>query len=395
MRSLQRALLPQLDCQQRDWKQSPMLFVTGPRQVGKTHEVKKLSKAYFNWDTHEVKKAYLKDPYFFRTGANWIIFDEIHKRKKDWKKILKSCYDSPDRTENFVVTGSGRFNIYQKGGDSLQGRYELFHLYPVTLDEYAGWHSSVQVRKFASWTPDSRGFKNEEKELIKWGGFPQPLLAGSEKNLNKWLDLYLQRLIEEDVRDFSKVEMLDKMDTLARLLPSRIASPISLQSLSEDVEVSRETIKSWLRIFELLYFGFSVPPYSRKIHRSVKKEKKWYFYQWAYLEDPGARFENYVAVQLYTACQYWRDAGLGPYELYYLRDQDRREVDFLICKNFQPIALIEAKNGALAAWPNSLSYYSEKLKIPGYLLYPDGPVKKNGNKGYSLPSHVFFKGLIG
>jgi predicted AAA+ superfamily ATPase len=113
-----------------------MIFVTGPRQAGKTTEVKHLSKNYFNWDTQETKKAFLKDPYFFRSTHDWVIFDEIHKRRRDWKKLLKGYYDSPDRQENFVVTGSGRLNIFQKGGDSLQGRYELFHLFPVPYGEW-------------------------------------------------------------------------------------------------------------------------------------------------------------------------------------------------------------------------------------------------------------------
>jgi predicted AAA+ superfamily ATPase len=370
-----------------------MILIAGPRQVGKTTEIKRLSPNYFNWDTTEVKSAFLKDPYFFRKNKDWVIFDEIHKRR-DWKKLLKGYYDSPTREENFLVTGSGRLNIYQKGGDSLQGRYELLHMYPVTLGEWLGQSKCpTSVRNFSTWEPDPETNQSLDGALLEFGGFPQPLARGSQTFLNKWLDLYLKRLIEEDIRDFSRIELLDKVELLARLLPDRMLGPLSMKSLSEDLEVSRDSIKAWIRLFEILYLGFTLPPYSLRIERAVKKERKWYFFQWAYVDNPGSRFENYLAVQLYTVCQYWRDAGLGVYELFYIRDQDGREVDFLITKNLKPIALVEAKLSP-QPFPSSLRFYCSKLKVPGFLVYPKGPTKREAGFGYSLSSGLFLKELL-
>lgn len=393
MELITRSLLDRIDLPSRNLTESPMVLIAGPRQVGKTTEVRRLSQSYFNWDTVEVKSAFLKDPYFFRKSKSWIIFDEIHKRR-DWKKLLKGYYDSPTRQENFLVTGSGRLNIYQKGGDSLQGRYELLHMYPVTFDEWLGGSRSIAaVRNFTTWEPDSESNPNSDEPLLLFGGFPQPLARGSGTFLNKWLDLYLKRLIEEDIRDFSRVELLDKVDLLARLLPERMLGPLSMKGLSEDLDVSRDSIKTWIRLFEILYLGFTLPPFSFRIERAVKKERKWYFFQWAYVENPGSRFENYLGIQLYTACQYWRDSGLGIYELFYLRDQDGREVDFLITKNLKPIALVEAKLSP-QPFPASLRFYCDKLKVPGFLVYPKGPTKREAGYGYSLASSVFLKGLL-
>jgi predicted AAA+ superfamily ATPase len=207
------------------------------------------------------------------------------------------------------------------------------------------------------------------------------------------MDLYLKRLVNEDARDFSKISRLDQLEMLARLLPSRLSSPISYQSLSEDLECSRDTVKAWLRLFETLYFGFLLKPYSRKIHRAVKKEPKWYFYQWAFAEKDGDLFENYMAVQLKAACQYWRDQGFGTYELFYLRDQDRREIDFLITKNLNPVALIEAKSSP-QDWPSGLHYYCNKLKVPGFLIYPSGPTRRLEKGKWSMSSAAFLKNLI-
>jgi predicted AAA+ superfamily ATPase len=143
-----------------------------------------------------------------------------------------------------------------------------------------------------------------------------------------------------------------------------------------------------------LYLGVTLPPFSLRIERAVKKERKWFFFQWVFVEDPAARFENYLAIQLYTACQYWRDAGLGAYELFYVRDQDGREVDFLITKNLKPVALIEAKSSP-QSFPSSLRFYCEKLKVPGFLVYPKGSTKHEAGLGYSLSSAVFLRGLMG
>ena len=386
-------ILPAITClDKRDMSQSPMVFLTGPRQVGKTFLVRRMVSQYHNWDTAEVKREYLKDPYFFRSTPAWIGFDEIHKRR-DWKKLIKGYFDSPSRSENFFVTGSGRFNLYQRGGDSLQGRYDLFHLYPVTFDEWLAKEQPLPSppRNFRGWLPQA--MEQSDEKLIEFGGFPAPLMAQNARVLTRWLDQYIVRLVNEDIRDFSRVALLDKIELLARLLPSRLGSPLSMQSLAEDIECSRETIKLWLRIFETLYLGFRILPYSQRIHRAVKKEAKWYFFQWAFADHEANRFENYLAVQLLTACRYWRDQGYGAYELYYLRDQDRREVDFVIVKDLKPVALVEAKLAA-QPWSASLAYYAQKLSVPSFLVYPDGPIKRHTNERWSLPSAVFLRHLV-
>ncbi len=370
----------------------PMVFLSGPRQVGKTYLARSKISSYYNWDTSEVKRAYLRDPYFFRTGALWIVFDEVHKRR-DWKKILKGYFDSPNRSENFVVTGSGRFDQYQRGGDSLQGRYDGFQLWPLCYDEVSGARKAAlcaRARDFKIWEPDSGA--ESDGDLISLGGFPQPFLQGQETRLRRWQDQYLDRLVKEDVRDFSAVHRLDQIDLLARLLPQRVGAPISIKALGEDIDASPVGVRAWLRLFETLFFGFSVAPYHHRIHRAVKKERKWYFHQWTFAEEPGARFENYLAVQLSAACSMWSERGFGRWELWYLRDQDRREVDFLITRDMTPKALFEAK-ASFQSWPNALHHYTRKLRVPGFLVYPDGPVRKM-EFGWSLPSSRLLKALF-
>ena len=388
---IDRILRQKLPGLQSNPKAEAMVFIAGPRQVGKTYLTRQTEFPYFNWDTIETKKAFLKDPYFFRTGAPWVIFDEIHKRR-DWKKLLKGYFDSEQRRENFIVTGSGRFSLSQKGGDSLQGRYDLYHLLPVTYREFCGLPTGYELTAptFNLFEPKSRF--DVDTDLLQFGGFPEPLVRGQRAFLNKWQDLYLRRLVQEDIRDFSRVVELDKIELLARILPERVRSPISHKALSEDLDVSRDSIKNWLRLFETLYLGFSLPPWTRKVHRAVKKERKWFFFQWTFCEDSGARFENYVATQLYALCQLWRDSGLGVYELYYLRDQDRREVDFVITKSLQPVALIEAKVSE-TSWQSGLDYYARKLDVPSFIVTESGPTRRVADNKWILPFARFLNSI--
>jgi predicted AAA+ superfamily ATPase len=388
---IDRIMRQKMPCPKSDPKAESMVFIAGPRQVGKTFLTRQTNFPYFNWDTVETKKAFLKEPYFFRTGAPWVIFDEIHKRR-DWKKLLKGYFDSEQRRENFIVTGSGRFSLSQKGGDSLQGRYDLYHLFPVSYREFCGLPAGYQLTAptFSQFEPQSRF--EAGADLLQFGGFPEPLVRGQRAFLNKWQDLYLRRLVQEDIRDFSRVVELDKIELLARILPERVRAPISHKALSEDLDVSRDAIKNWLRLFETLYLGFSLPPWTRKIHRAVKKERKWFFFQWTFCEDPASRFENYVATQLYSLCQLWRDSGLGIYELYYLRDQDRREVDFVITKSLKPVAFIEARVSE-TSWQSGLDYYARKLDVPSFIVTESGPTRRVADNKWILPFAQFLNSI--
>src|SRR5512136_1328059 len=127
-----------------------MVFLAGPRQVGKTRlaknwlEKKGCAPLYFNWDDIATRKTYVIDNRFFESHARslgirdpWIVFDEIHKRNR-WRDILKGAYDLFGKEFRFLITGSARLDLFRRSGDSLVGRYNLFHMMPLNIQEITG-----------------------------------------------------------------------------------------------------------------------------------------------------------------------------------------------------------------------------------------------------------------
>ena len=127
-----------------------MVFLAGPRQVGKTMLAKQwlkkqdCSALYYNWDDISTRQAYVGDNRFFESAARtlgrqdpWIVFDEIHKRPR-WRDILKGAYDLFGEAFRFLITGSARLDLFRRSGDALIGRYNLFHMMPLSLGEVTG-----------------------------------------------------------------------------------------------------------------------------------------------------------------------------------------------------------------------------------------------------------------
>ena len=274
-----------------------------------------------------------------------IVLDEIHKYR-NWKNYLKGVYDQFHDKYQFLVSGSGRLDLYQKGGDSLAGRYLLFHLWPFTISELG-----ERRREIGPFLNDplqiSMEQANELKEiwsrLSELSGFPEPYLAGRMRTYRRWSNIYSQQLIREDIRDLTGVKSVVDMETLYLLLPSKVGSPISSSSLSHDLKVSYNSVRSWLSVFERFFLTFSIGPWTRRIARAIQKERKVYLWDAPRIKDTSARFENMVALELYRAVTAWNDMGHGTFSLHFIKNKEQQEVDFLIANDNEPFVLIETK----------------------------------------------------
>ncbi|MBW1903339.1 MAG: ATP-binding protein [Deltaproteobacteria bacterium] len=332
-----------------------MTFIAGPRQAGKTTFTQLLAKGfsnslYYNWDIVDEKRKLIETPFFYEevhrrdNSIPLIIFDELHKYS-DWKNYLKSVYDRDKGNYKFIVSGSGRLDLYQKGGDSLAGRYFLFYLWPFTLAELAG--NNLSFDQFLANPIEVRVLSSETKaiwdNLSRLSGFPDPYLSGDEQFYRIWSNTYKKQLLREDILDLASIRNIQKVEVLFSLLPSRIGSPLSMANLARDMHVSFDSIKSWIEIFETFFLVFRISPWSQRIARPITKEKKLYLFDYAGIESPAARFENMVALELVRGVSNWNAFGLGHFSLHYIRNRNKEEVDFLIANNQNPFLLIEAK----------------------------------------------------
>jgi predicted AAA+ superfamily ATPase len=344
-----------------------MVLLAGPRQCGKTTLAKALVEKYkgrfYSWDDDEDRKLITASKLDF--DKQFWAFDELHKYRQ-WRNWLKGKYDKFAEHKKIIVTGSAKLDVYSRGGDSLQGRYFLHHLHPFTYSELLNLNIQDEIESIPLMQKNCRDQKAIEA-LMRFGGFPEPLLRGSERQAKRWRNSYAARLIREDVRDLENIIQLDKMEILYNHLPHTVGSPLSINSLREDLEVSFESVRDWINIFENIYACFRLSPLGgKKILkniRAVKKEQKLYLWDSAMVEDEAARFENLIALHLLRFSHWLEDIYGEKSELRYFRDTRRHEVDFVLMKAGKPWMAVEVKLAEQNIDPN-LIYLLERVKIP-------------------------------
>ena len=359
---------------------SKMVFIGGPRQVGKTTfaltflpEPSEKHPAYINWDDISIRSAILKGE--LPAKQKYIVLDEIHKFAR-WRNLVKGFYDTKKSEISFIITGSARLDYYRKGGDSLQGRYHYYRLHPFSLMELS---------------PDPT--KDDFEILLKFGGFPEPCLRGEERFWRRWQRERIQRVIYEERTDLENIKEISLLELLAEELPNRIGAPLSVKKLKELLQVAHETVERWLKIFERMYYCFRIPPYGPPKVRAVKKEQKLYLWDWSTVPESGPRFENFIASQLLKYCHFMEDTEGFRMDLRFLRDTDKREVDFLVLKDGKPLFAVECKTGERNVNP-SMFYFMERTQIPNFYQVHQG-TKDYEKKGVRLlPVQTFCKELL-
>jgi predicted AAA+ superfamily ATPase len=329
-----------------------MVFIGGPRQVGKTTlslqflpSGNEKHPAYLNWDSPLIRKDLLAG--HLPPDQELIILDEIHKYK-DWKSLIKGFYDLNKSDTQFLVTGSARLDYFRKGGDSLQGRYHYYRLHPLTLDEISPDCSASQV-----------------PNLLRFGGFPEPQIKSTETHWKRWERERAKRVIFEDLVSLENVRNVSQVELLASLLPHRTGSLLSINNLSTDLQVAFETTEKWVSMLENLYVCFRISPWINSTLRSLKKEKKVYMWDWSVCSDESAKYENMVASHLFKFCHLLEDARGEEMALQFIRNAQGKEIDFVVVKNQKPWFAVECKTDDRQL-SKQISYYAERTNIPHF-----------------------------
>ena len=341
-----------------------MVFLSGPRQVGKTTLARLFATDYLNWETKDVRQLVLKGAKAVgdsmglvadESAKRILVFDEIHRYSK-WKGFLKGFFDLYEKQARIFATGSARLDVYKRGGDSMMGRYFPYRIHPLSVAELID--PSIPDEKKIIRMP--RKISDEQWEALNvFGGFPEPFANGTMRFLRKWRTLRMEQLLREDIRDITKSVELDQIEALAMILANRSGEQLVMAPLACEVMASEPTVKKWTAILKALYYGFTVKPFYRNIENSIRKTPKWYLRDWSGIEDAGKRAETFVACHLLKAVDGWTDLGFGEFDLFYIRDKKKREVDFLVTRDKKPWFIAEVKNAEEKLSP-SLSLFQEQ-----------------------------------
>lgn len=349
-------------------KYKQMLFLAGPRQVGKTtissHSYTQ-NKIYLNWDLLKDRKLIMQGPEEVakKMGIEsdtmgetslFIVFDELHKYSK-WKLFLKGFFDKYAHKIKAIVTGSARLDIYKAGGDSLMGRYFLYRIHPLSVAEIL--FPSLRETEVADQAKeiDAKDFE----ALYQFGGFPDPYLQRNLLFYNQWKRLRFHQLFAEDIRDLTRIQEIKEMEVLAELLKEQVGSICNYHSLSNKISVSVDTVSRWVQTLKAFYYCFTIKPWTKNVTRSLLKEPKVFLWDWSLVQDEGAKRENFIASHLLKAVHFWTDRGFGDFDLFFLRDKEKRAVDFLVSKNQKPWFIVEVKSSENKGISKNLYYFQQ------------------------------------
>lgn len=364
---MQRLYVDMLNRQLKAERQ--MIFLSGPRQVGKTTVAKLIAEQwklshFWNWDNTQDREVIMGGVSAITQSADLsspsndptlLIFDELHKFR-GWKDFLKGLFDATEDRARILVTGSARLDVFRRGGDSLMGRYFPWRMHPLSIGELSDPHLPQPPENLL------REPANIERQhlanLLHFGGFPEPFIKESDSFSRRWKNLRTQQLFNEDLRDLTRIQDLGQVEHLAEVLRHCAGQLTSYTTLSKHVRSSIKTVSSWLQTLESFYYCFPVRPYYKNIPRSLRKEPKYYLWDWSSVPEKGQRNENFIACMLNKSMQIWTDLGFGNFELRFIRDKEGNEVDFVITKNDEAWFIVEVKTNSKKLSP-SLSRFQK------------------------------------
>ena len=333
-----------------------MVLLSGPRQVGKSYLAKQIMESYqkpmyLNWDNNRHRKIILEEAWPSET--DFLVLDEIHKMPL-WKNYLKGLWDTKSPGLAVLITGSARLETFRQSGDSLAGRYFHHRLLPITPAELCSWGDTYSL-----------------EQLLSRGGFPEPWLADSDIEANRWRRQYIDGLIREDILSFENITQLKAMNLLVEMIRERVASPLSYQALSEDLGIAPNTVKHYIEVLEALYIIFRIYPHHHSIARALVKQPKVYFFDTGLVKgDRGKKVENLVALSLLRDVYLKEDADGKRRQLRYLRTKEGKEVDFALIEEDSVKLMIEVKSSDRTL-SSGLGYFNDRYGFPGVQLTAD------------------------
>ncbi|MGH8137988.1 MAG: ATP-binding protein [Steroidobacteraceae bacterium] len=323
-------------------------LLSGPRRVGKTTPCRALASSYLNWDDNDDRRLILRGPAAvaahlgparLREPNAIVVFDNLRSYRK-WKHFLRGfCATSGPRLR-LIVTGGAALDIASERRNGLAGRCFNLRMHPWSVGE------CVRVVPAGSPVqPPASICDTDWNALMEHGGFPEPFLKRDPRFTRRWHASRRQQLFASDLRELATLRDPAAVQMLALLLAERSSARLVYSDFSRELGVAVDTIRRWVELLVRLQYGFCVRPWFTNVVQALRKEPKWFLRDWSGIGEPAARTRTFIACHLLKAVEGWTDLGLGQFELRYVRDKRKREVDFLVVRDRKPWFLVEVGNG--------------------------------------------------
>ncbi len=332
----------------------PVLFLTGPRQSGKTTLLNNIFSdlPYFSLEEPDIRNFALTDPRSFLSNLpKGAILDEA-QRVPELFSYIQSIVDNNSNIQ-FVLSGSQNFLLHDQITQSLAGRASVQKLLPLSLSELKS--ADINFDTFES--------------FLYQGGYPR--LYDRKIDPPDFFPSYIETYLQRDVRTLKNVGDLDRFIQFMGLCAGRNGQILNVQTLANDAGISPNTAKSWISILQSSYIVFMLSPYHNNFNKRITKSPKLYFYDTGLVasllglrrkEDivnyhaKGALFENFVVVELLK--KFW-NKGL-PMDAWFWQDSSGKEIDLLV-QSGNDFKAYEIKSGQTfnASFFNNLSFWQK------------------------------------
>ena len=348
----------------------PVVGITGPRQSGKTTLLRHClpDYQYLTFDDQLNVAHFEEDPKGFLAQYNQrVIFDEVQFVPALFNHIKMMVDRDRLHYGRFIMTGSSQFAFLKNVSESLAGRIGLMVQLPLQFIEMP---AALQ------------------KESVFRGGYPELVLRHYEYS-DLWYAAYLDTYLTKDVRALAQIGDMRDFRKLIQLLAAHISQTLDYTHYANEIGVSATTIKRWVSVLEASYIIFLLPPYYHHFGKRVTKSPKIYFYDTGlvsyltgisnsdlYNKGPlaGPLFENYVVSEIMKKIKHAADST----ELYFLRTQDKAEIDLIVDRKTQR-DFIEIKKSSTYTSKMSLTLRQYAEKNDRLFVLYNGELMRQGN----------------
>jgi predicted AAA+ superfamily ATPase len=348
------------------------VIVGGPRQVGKTAACSALSPKYLDWNDVTDRLVILRGSEAIikhlglerlREREATVVIDNLHGHR-NWKGLLRNLSARYGARLRLVVT---TLDVPRGPRSGLPVSSHVLRIHPWSVGECARTVPADSPVRAPAAISDA-----DWAALLEHGGFPEPFAKRDPRFTRRWYAKRQQELLESDLLRLAAVRNPAIVQMLALLLAERSATRLVYSELSRELGVSVDTIRRWMGLLVGLQYGFCVRPWFSRVPKALRKEPKWFLRDWSGITQPLARGQTFVACQLLKAVEGWTDLGFGRFELRYVRDKSKREVDFLVMRDRRPWFLVALADNEVMS--PALRHFQDCTRAPhAFHVVLDGP----------------------